>query len=836
MYLQTAEEQDKKLAEHWQANADGILIFVRLRPLILFFALTHRPKTGLFSAAVASLLSVSIQDIRPSSQDTSNFYLANIYQTIAAPNQFNTSSTLPSPPPFSPPTYAVWVNALWFLSLAVSITCALLATLLQQWARRYLRITQPAYSPYKRARIRAFFAEGVEKFVILYVAESLPTILHVSLFFFFSGLIVFLANVNLTIYKLVLSWFAVCAAVYGFITIMPFLYPDSPYFTPITILMWQVITAILFFFYRLRLLFSPSRLERGVSLRRSGDRCWKMYTQGMNKTAEEAALGAPSGIDTRTFMSTFDSLDEDDEMEHFFSGLPGFRTSKVVEDPLPSLTEDQKGKLSGALSWLVDITFSSNVVPDPVKKRRATICAKATDPTYIPGSFCILDRILSHYQYTGPQATDILQIARGWASCRDEQAVLAAQATASNIMVRAQHRDDAWFILASNELGIPESVLRAYAANGDNLSLVVLLHVTRQQFIHFRNSLWPWEEFSKVLEAASRFNVRATSTELQNQFCALWNEMLLKAQNNNDGWIASHILRCVRNIYAALHQGTDAMEYFSASTNNRDEDLCQPLSYPFCNIPGHRADPKDVSVSTSFSRTVLQNNAALVYPSPSSTPHAPFLSVSTSYQVDENVTYAPALDNNVSFPVAAHAHQTTPISPDPAAASATRGVGTPATTMPYPTPETPAPAFPVPPTSAASSQHHADHLASFPSPEFPFPASSDPVLDNTVVLPTRPPLSSHMPMTRPHPAPSHSGSHRSGVVAGTSPGPISTPGRGPAAEDVGSRRLDLPPQFVPLSSIAESDVVITVPAPREPNPAHTGDPPLQPSRGRDDVV
>ncbi|KAF8260509.1 hypothetical protein EI94DRAFT_1520046, partial [Lactarius quietus] len=96
MYLERAEEEDRKMAESWKADADGILIF-----------------TGLFSAAVASLTSVSIQDIRPNSQDTSNFYLANIYQTVADPNRTNTSSSLPaSPPPFSPPNYAVWVNSL----------------------------------------------------------------------------------------------------------------------------------------------------------------------------------------------------------------------------------------------------------------------------------------------------------------------------------------------------------------------------------------------------------------------------------------------------------------------------------------------------------------------------------------------------------------------------------------------------------------------------------------------------------------------------------------------------------------------------------------------------
>ncbi|KAF8257263.1 hypothetical protein EI94DRAFT_1818438 [Lactarius quietus] len=145
MYMEMATEEDKKMAEAWKADADGILIF-----------------TGLFSAAVASLISVSIQDIRQNPQDTSNFYLSNIYRTMADPN---ISSSLPSsPPPFSPPNHAIWVNSLWFLSLVISITCALLATLLQQWARRYLKVTQPRYSPHRRSRIRAFFAEGVDSF------------------------------------------------------------------------------------------------------------------------------------------------------------------------------------------------------------------------------------------------------------------------------------------------------------------------------------------------------------------------------------------------------------------------------------------------------------------------------------------------------------------------------------------------------------------------------------------------------------------------------------------------------------------------------------------------
>ena len=110
------------------------------------------------------------------------------HQLLADPNISRTSilATPATPPPFSPPRYAIWVNSLWFLSLVISLTCALLATLLQQWARRYLTTTQPPrLSPHKRARIRSFFADGVERFRLPLAVETLPTLLHVSLFLFF---------------------------------------------------------------------------------------------------------------------------------------------------------------------------------------------------------------------------------------------------------------------------------------------------------------------------------------------------------------------------------------------------------------------------------------------------------------------------------------------------------------------------------------------------------------------------------------------------------------------------------------------------------------------------
>ena len=44
MYMEMAEEEDKKMAESWKADAEGILVFVRLYILVPCFAPTmgHR--------------------------------------------------------------------------------------------------------------------------------------------------------------------------------------------------------------------------------------------------------------------------------------------------------------------------------------------------------------------------------------------------------------------------------------------------------------------------------------------------------------------------------------------------------------------------------------------------------------------------------------------------------------------------------------------------------------------------------------------------------------------------------------------------------------------------
>ena len=42
MYMEMTEEEDKKMAESWKADADGILIFVCLYLLILSLTPAHQ--------------------------------------------------------------------------------------------------------------------------------------------------------------------------------------------------------------------------------------------------------------------------------------------------------------------------------------------------------------------------------------------------------------------------------------------------------------------------------------------------------------------------------------------------------------------------------------------------------------------------------------------------------------------------------------------------------------------------------------------------------------------------------------------------------------------------
>ena len=564
--------------------------------------------------------------------------------------------------------------------------------------------------------MRAFFAEGVEKSFLPLVVEAMPTLLHISLFLFFAGLVVFLWNVDLTIFKMVLSWVGVCTALYGLITSIPIFRHDSPYYTPLTPLArtFVIVTLKVFlvapqvFFYIGS--YSMKLPHRCFSFMVSPDLCCccccggflccacfhSFWSSCLNvcrsaprhlstvfstlyrvlgvvldttlMAPEEAARIASASINTRAFMWTFDSLDEDDELERFFSSLPNFCSSNVVDDPLPDLTVEGKHKISGALFQFLRFTFSSSLLPEAVKHQRAIMCAKALDLTkFSPGSANNLH-------------TTIRWRKRGLITDNNptDQAVFV-QGIATWIVTQPQRRDDSWFQqVAPNALGVSETVLRDYAANGDSLSLAILIHVTRQQFTYFRYSTWPTSDFRELVYN-SRFNARNASPELQHKFCTLWNQIVLEAQEVGDLNIVENILNPITDTYFELHRDTDSAptSYGTSPWTGRSRIQGELSSFPVCKVPGH----VHVDSAPTFSTRAI--------------PH-----------------------DTTTFP---HSLASPPSS-------------IPATSAP----------FSSGPPSTVALQHNTGQLEPSVSPNLPSSASLDPVLP-----PTGPSQSSHSPITRP---------------------------------------------------------------------------------------
>ncbi|KAH9007413.1 hypothetical protein EDB83DRAFT_2302232, partial [Lactarius deliciosus] len=176
LYLARASKFDDENVENWKGGADDILVF-----------------TGLFSSTVASLIAVSYPNLQQDPNTTTENLLAQISRQLSSafPNGTSPAASPPTQDPFSPSATVVFINSVWFLSLVLSLTCALIATLLQQWARRYLQMIQRNHAPHDRAHIREYFYRGALKFHIFGLVETLPLLLLVSVFLFFAGLTAF---------------------------------------------------------------------------------------------------------------------------------------------------------------------------------------------------------------------------------------------------------------------------------------------------------------------------------------------------------------------------------------------------------------------------------------------------------------------------------------------------------------------------------------------------------------------------------------------------------------------------------------------------------------------
>jgi hypothetical protein len=363
--------------------------------------------------------------------------------------------------------------------------------------------------PRKRARIRAFYKHGVEELRIPLTIELIPFLLrvHISHFLFFAGLSVYLFGVHHTIFKVVTAWIGVCIVLYANITIMPIIHKNYPCPSPLSPSVSFCLTGIRYIFFRL--------LHR-FPLRSQVPRAVYFFSHRMSKTAEQYALKLNPGIDFRSLLWTFHSLDEDSDFEKFFEGLPRLCDSETGEllNLQQGFIKPHKSTLSNALIRMMDRTLSSNLAPEFVKQRRLIICTKAIKSASLIGPW-ILHRVLLGGWHRFLGCIEFGLFVQNWKDITHPVTLFYRQCVAALTILIVRDYDERWYQLTSGLLDVSKPLLRKYIGNGDSILLANAIFIVRRTVQTYSGS----EErrrndiivaSSKTLETVCKLDVRLT--------------------------------------------------------------------------------------------------------------------------------------------------------------------------------------------------------------------------------------------------------------------------------------------------------------------------------------
>ncbi|KAJ7367061.1 hypothetical protein DFH08DRAFT_836464 [Mycena albidolilacea] len=198
---------------------------------------------GLFSAVLTTFVAQTSQALSPDNTAISNSILLELVALQRAKANGTSFDSIPAADiSFTMSSTDIWVNGLWFTSLALSLSTALLAVLAKQWLRQYSSFI--AGSARTRALIRQFRYACFDKWGVRLIISLLPTVLHLSLFLFKVGLVVFLFPLNRTLARVVACITGFLCGIYIITHVLPILTIKCPYRTPISAVLYPFARAL----------------------------------------------------------------------------------------------------------------------------------------------------------------------------------------------------------------------------------------------------------------------------------------------------------------------------------------------------------------------------------------------------------------------------------------------------------------------------------------------------------------------------------------------------------------------------------------------------------------
>ncbi|KAF5349426.1 hypothetical protein D9758_014613 [Tetrapyrgos nigripes] len=116
VYIEETQKYDEALLEGWREDMAGMLYLVL--------------QSSLYSASLTAFLFESYQTLQEDPAATTVVLLQRISEQLTPGSNGAPVTSLMT---FHPPAAALACNIMWFLSLALALTCSLLATFMQQW-------------------------------------------------------------------------------------------------------------------------------------------------------------------------------------------------------------------------------------------------------------------------------------------------------------------------------------------------------------------------------------------------------------------------------------------------------------------------------------------------------------------------------------------------------------------------------------------------------------------------------------------------------------------------------------------------------------------------------
>ena len=412
-------------------------------------------------------------------------------------------------------------------------------------------------------------------------------LLHTSIYLFLVGLTFLpLYFDDWPTFGVAIVIFVLALVAYGIVVSAWFFHPRSFYFFPLLLIYCRdLISYRPYYFPFLR---------------------WPTLLWAARKIGDDASTRS-STLDADAMSWLLDSLTDEEDFERFVAGIPGFYKSTQVKDPAKVLQQPNTDRSPKVILSFIDRSLSSDL-PEETRQRRieASLKAMRAHPYLLQRSFhhalqaCFTESAIF-------KTVDFVHLTDQHANDDDANIRSLARCIITIAINRLEdyHVDEHWARIIQRRLDWPENVFHQHREQRDSIKLRNLIQLARElNTLRLDSDTFTPEVLGHLLREVCKLNVRNVAPKLQNEFCDLWNELVIVAQiPDQDSALVSHImliLSLIRTVHVSLHHQTESQPpSSSAKINDLDPDIQYPSSYSPCTA-SHDLVRVDTSAKSDY--------------------------------------------------------------------------------------------------------------------------------------------------------------------------------------------------------------------------------------------